>query len=269
LSPLPNNITIETFIKGFLVGILLKMAKKSLKKSEYLQFREKFAKYSPYVLAFEQANDPENPDIRGLKRLAVANVPDSHPNSEIERERVGRTNDIQVISKFFNIGYKRIAKDFEAYGDKNIKRILKKTPQKNLEMILASVELKRKIPQAYKSVAQIHQDYQEMYRVLAVYKNDESEEDDREKALKTMEKKVTDFYTANYSGNPEVLDALKYLAKVDSELKVARYMGFVGDKRKEFDNKVGDKLGPYLSDTVKDKLALYSMIASDLRKAKR
>lgn len=240
-----------------------KIPKKRTKNHEYKVFRDYFEKYSPYAIALEKSQDPDNPDIRGLKRLAVENVPEALAH---ERERVSKTNDPEAIFKFFNIGHKRTQKDFEIYGDNNIKTLIKETPKRNLELILASVELKSKDFGNYGAVVNIHKDYKKMYETLAIYQDKESDEEDKEKSLKTMEKRLVRFYVSEHGTDKETLDALKYLAKIDTELKVIRYMGFIGDKRKEFDAKVGDNLGPYLRDSVKNKLALYAMIASDLKK---
>ena len=241
------------------------MAKKRPKNYEYKIFRDYFAKYSPYVIALEKFKDPENPDIRGLRKLAISNVP---KNLNLERERISKTDDIEAISGFFNIGYKRTQKDFEIYGDDNIKELIKKTPKRNLELILASVELKSKDFENYGGAVNIHKDYQKMYETLAIYQDKESEEEDREKSLKTMEKRLFRFYESENIKDKEILDALKYLAKIDTELKIIRYVGFIEDKRKEFDTKVGDNLGPYLRDSVKNKLALYAMITTDFKKRK-
>ena len=241
------------------------MAKKRTKNYEYKMFRENFTKYSPYAIALEKFQDPDNPDIRGLRELAISNVP---KKLTLERERISKTDDIKAISGFFDIGYKRTQKDFEIYGDNNIKEIIKETPKRNLELILASVELKSKDFGTYSGVANIHKDYQKMYGTLAIYQDKESDEEDKEASLKTMERSLVKFYESGYGKDKETLDALKYLAKIDTELKVIRYLGFMGDKRKEFDTKVGDNLGPYLRDSVKNKLALYAMIVADFKKGK-
>lgn len=241
------------------------MAKKRPKNYEYKTFRDYFTKYSPYAIALEKFQDPENPDIRGLRKLAILNVPE---DLTFERERISKTNDIGAISGFFNVGYKRTQKDFEICGDDNIKKLIKEAPKRNLESILASVELKSKDFGKYSGVANIHKDYQKMYGTLVIYQDKESEVEDKEESLKTMEKSLVKFYVAGYSKDKETLDALKYLAKIDTELKITRYIGFIEDKRKEFDTKVGDNLGPYLRDSVKNKLALYAMIATDFKKRK-
>ncbi len=227
----------------------------------YEQFKQRFAKYSPYLVALR--NFQEKDDIKGLKKLAIENAPE-----EPEKLRVSKSSDVKVISNFFEVGLNRTERDFEEFGNTNLKEILEKTPKKNLEAVLASVELKDEFDGTSNSALKTHKAYQQMYKNLAVFSDKESEEEDREKALDKMKNKVTEFYKSKYKKDKDLLDALKYLSEVDVEINVLRYSMFTQEKREELEKKVGTDLGPYLRDSVKDKLALYAMIATDFKKRK-
>ncbi len=225
-------------------------------------FKEKSKMYSTYKGALDQASHAslEMRDIGLLRNLAVPIGPDDYVKASLSE-----CNDSDVLCKWVRIGYKRNAKAFEEHGDAHLGEILKRTKPQNLELMLTNVKLKDSSDNvSYKDALTMHRKYQEMYKTLADSQREDATEEQKKKASESMKEGVIKFYKSEYGNDSEMLDALKSLVEIDEQLRQRRYMGFVKEKGKRFDEKVGTHLDSYLKSAVADKLECYAILATDL-----
>lgn len=226
----------------------------------YEEFKEKGQIHPVYKNALKPS--PKKRDMGLLQKLAPIIIPEK---LDIERAGLSQSNDSELLSKFVTLGYERNKNELITIGDANLKTILKKVPEQNLEYMLREVELKDSSNVSlYNETIPIHKDYQTMWKNLINSKRDDINAEEKNEALANIKNRVISFYESECNDR-EVLDLLKDLAEI-SDIKLTRYQMFIKDKRNEFDNKIGkDNLDSYLKSSAADKADCYSLLAAELR----
>ena len=160
-----------------------------------------------YAIAYNEKESGKIPE-KELRSFAGEMAPDNFAKAHLQN----KDTPISETYPFLEAGYNKFQRLSDKVGSENLEAIVDSTPKKNLRVGLSNINPDPNKAGEYSEAASNHKKYLEMDQVLAVYQDQDAEDGDREKAHKTILKKVRSYYDKVLSDDePEVKWAINYL----------------------------------------------------------
>lgn len=147
-----------------------------------------------------------------LRDYAAKIAPDQAMAAYLQNNKIPFKDVYPFVEKFIDAGYQRFKRLSDEMGVNKLEEIVDSTPKKNLRVGIDNLQPDSKNAGDYDEAVKNHKKYLKMNKVLAVYHDEDTDDEDREKASKEILKTIQSHYETVLSDEePEVKMATQWL----------------------------------------------------------
>lgn len=229
-------------------------------QTPYEQLKDKYSLYQNYKIA-SKAGSPEVGHVQNLSKLASL-VAEKQGEEKLAQQLV-KSNNLSELIPFAKIGLKDSKKDYENSTKNDLERIINSTPADKLQENLFYI--KPKEVKKYEKLSKLHKEASEMQTTLGIYASDKVPLKLREEARKKITEGALKYIVDKYKNNQEFLEALINYIQVSpdgEQIILSKYSKLASEKTAEFNEKVKDKVVPYIKEVLskEEAPAFYEMV---------